>query len=122
MSVAFQEVDPTRSAPMPARPNLVVSPTPDSDAVQLALERRFVHDVVVGVLIGIAICAPLWAGLVFIAIVGNGQPLAPALWMAAGIGAFAGMFFGLFGGAVYGNRALERHEHASRRPVPESGS
>ena len=117
MTAVSEEVDATIASSVVARPTLVVSPMEDPEAVQLALERKFARDVVVGVLVGIAICAPLWVGLVFIAIVGNGQPLAPTLWMAAGVGAFAGMFFGLFGGAVYGNRALERHEHATRRPV-----
>ncbi len=118
MAAVSQEADPTSGAPERTGPNLVESPVEDPEAEQLALESQLARDVIAGVLIGIVVCVPVWVGLVFIATVGNGQPLAPILGMAAGVGAFAGMFFGLFGGAVYGNRAFERHEHASHRSGP----
>ena len=119
---AAAEVLVSNSLPEGTAPTLVATPAEDPEAVQLALERQLFRDVFVGVLIGIAVCVPLWVGLVFIAVVGDGQPLLPPLAMAAGVGAFAGMFFGMFGGAVYGNRALERHVHETRRRVPPSSS
>lgn len=118
MSMADPDIQSTLTPPVPARPNLVVAAAEDPEILHARLERGFNRDVIAGVLIGIAVCVPIWIGLVFLAIVGNGEPLLPTLGMAAGVGAFAGMFFGLFGGTVYGNRALERRERESRGLTP----
>ena len=86
----------------------------DADAAQVAAEVRFARTVLIGVLIGMAVCAVLWVGLVALALAGSGERLGPMLLVAAGIGLFAGVFFGGCAGSMIGARALERHEQQER--------
>jgi hypothetical protein len=97
----------------------VPAPAHDADAAQVAAEVRFARTVLIGMLIGMAVCAVIWVGLVVLALAGSGEHLGPVLWMAAGIGAFAGVFFGGWAGSMVGARALERHELDERRSAAE---
>jgi len=94
----------------------------DADAVQVAAEVKFARTVLVGVLIGMAVCAVLWVGLVVIALAGSGEPLGPVLWMAAGVGLFAGIFFGGWAGSMVGARALEKLEVEEARAAGRHAS
>jgi hypothetical protein len=94
-------------------PALREVPGPDhaaGDEGQVVAEVRFARTVLIGVLIGMAVCAVLWIGLVLLALAGSGERLGPMLWVGAGIGMFAGVFFGGSAGSMIGARALERHE------------
>jgi hypothetical protein len=92
-----------------------------ADAAQVAAETKFARTVLIGVLIGMAVCAVIWVGLVLLALAGSGESLGPVLWMAAGIGIFAGVFFGGWAGSMVGARALERHEQHERRSAARPG-
>jgi hypothetical protein len=88
-----------------------------ADAAEVAAEGKFARTVLYGIFIGMAVCAVLWVGLVVIALAGSGEPLGPVLWMAAGVGLFAGVFFGGWAGSMVGARALERREREERGPA-----
>jgi hypothetical protein len=87
----------------------------DTDESQVEAEVKFARAVLIGVLVGMAVCGVLWMGLVLVALAGSGERLGPMLWVGAGIGMFAGVFFGGSAGSMVGTRALERHEEQERR-------
>jgi len=63
--------------------------------------------------------AAVWAGLVAVALAGSGWGLGPPLWMAAGIGVFAGAFLGGWAGVMVGTTRLEHVEHGQLMPRSE---
>jgi hypothetical protein len=116
MVAAAHEVESGEASRAPELREVPSSGSAGADA-QVAAEGRFARTVLCGILIGMAVCAVLWVGLVVIALAGSGEPLEPVLWMAAGVGLFAGVFFGGWAVSMVGARALERHEHEARRPA-----
>ena len=109
--------------PKPAatpRPTLVPRP-PDADeeAAMMQAEHAVFRDAAIGAVIGAIVCAPIWAGMVWLALRNSGQALLPAMAMAAGIGILAGVFAGGWAGTLVGGHALETFER-EHRPKPPS--
>jgi hypothetical protein len=115
MVQAAHSAEPDDAPRAPVLREVPTSGVDDADAGQVAAEAKFVRAVLYGVLIGMVVCAAVWVGLVAVAVAGDGEPLGPVLWMAAGIGVFAGVFFGGWAGSMVGARALERHERNEAR-------
>jgi hypothetical protein len=125
-----QPDDETISAPAPvaapvAAPVLVVPetptpgvPTPGVVAPEVvAAEAKWWRGLVIGIAIGMPVCALLWMGLVALAlaVAEPGWPVWPAVAMAAVVGVFAGAFLGGWGGVTACAEALDEAElHASR--------
>jgi hypothetical protein len=100
---------------------LAVVPPPPAPLVPdeiVAAERSWWRGLVVGMAIGIPVCALLWVGIVAIAMAtaDPGWPVLPALGMAAVVGVFAGMFLGGWAGVTARAEALDEAElHTPRR-------
>jgi hypothetical protein len=80
---------------------------------QLAAERQFLHAVLVGMGVGMVVCAGVWIGIVVLAMMISDNDIGPMIGVGAGCGLFAGIFLGGAAGASAGVGALERAEHAS---------
>lgn len=81
-----------------------------------AAEQRWWRGLVIGIAIGIPVCALLWMGLVALALAmaDPGWPVWPALGMAAVVGVFAGVFLGGWAGVTARAEQLDEAElHAS---------
>jgi len=86
----------------------------------LEAETHWWKGLLVGIAIGIPVCALLWMGLVAIAVgvMGTGWPVWPAMGMAAVVGVFAGAFLGGWAGVTACAERLdeaELHTPRSRR-------
>ncbi len=81
-----------------------------------ATERSWWRGLLIGMAIGIPVCAVLWVGIVAaaLAIADGGWPMAPALGMAAVVGVFAGMFLGGWAGVTAQAEALDHAERHSQ--------
>jgi len=83
----------------------------------VAAEARWWRGLVIGMAVGVPICALLWMGLVALAlaVADPGWPVWPAVGMAAVVGMFAGCFLGGWAGVTACAEALDEAElHASR--------
>jgi len=80
-------------------------------AEDLRVERVIVRDTIIGAIIGAIVCAPIYVGMVFLALRNSGTALAPNLGMAVGLGMYAGLFLGGCAGTLAGAKTLEHHEH-----------
>jgi hypothetical protein len=81
------------------------------EQIQVDAERSFWRDTFIGIALGSAICAGLWALFMLIALAGTDARLGPAMWMGAAVGVFAGAFYGGWAGTMVGVRKLEHAEH-----------
>ncbi len=81
-----------------------------ADLRQERAERTFWHRALVGGVIGMALGALLYAGIVAIALIGSGNALGPVIWMGAGVGVFGGAFLGGWAGVMSGLGQLEDTE------------
>ena len=82
-----------------------------------AAEARWWRGLLIGIAIGVPVCALLWMGLVALALAlaSPGWPVWPALGMAAVVGVFAGMFLGGWAGVTARAEALDDAElHRAR--------
>jgi len=86
------------------------APVPDVEERQREAERVLLRDALVGIAVGMLVGAGIWALLVLVALAGTGWDLGPAMWMGAGVGMFAGAFYGGWAGTVVGCRKLEEAE------------
>jgi len=84
----------------------------------LRVERVILRDTIVGAIIGAVVCAPIYVGMVFLALRNAGTALAPNLGMAVGLGMYAGLFLGGCAGTLAGAKTLEHHEHKHLPVVP----
>ncbi len=82
------------------------------------VERSMARAVLVGMAVGIPLGALVWVGLVALALAGTNWPVGPALGMAAGVGAFAGMFFGGWAGVVAWAHTLDDLDQRAARHTP----
>jgi hypothetical protein len=75
-------------------------------------EARWWRGLLIGIAIGVPVCALLWMGLVALAlaVASPGWPVWPALGMAAVVGVFAGMFLGGWAGVTARAEALDEAE------------
>lgn len=89
------------------------APVPAVDEMQLEAERSLLRDAIVGIVVGMFVGAGVWALLVLVALAGTDWDLGPAMWMGAGVGVFAGSFYGGWAGTVVGCRKLEEAEARS---------
>ena len=80
---------------------------------QLAAERQFLHAILVGMGVGMFVCAGVWIGIVVLAMVISDNDIGPMIGVGAACGVFAGIFLGGAAGASAGVGALEKAEHAS---------
>jgi hypothetical protein len=103
--------DADRAEPAPAATTLSVVADVEIEEIQVDAERSLWRDAFVGIALGSAICAGLWALFMLIALAGTGARLGPAMWMGAGVGIFAGAFYGGWVGTMVGVRKLEHAEH-----------
>jgi hypothetical protein len=92
-----------------ARPDVELHVVGD-DIEQEAVEHRVLKSIVTGSLIGAAVCALLWMGIVALAHLGSDWNLGPMLFVGLGCGIFAGLFLGGSAGALAGSVALEHYE------------
>lgn len=88
-------------------------PVPEVEGLQLEAERSLLRDALVGIVVGMLVGAGVWALLVLVALAGTDWDLGPAMWMGAGVGVFAGSFYGGWVGTVVGCRKLEEAEARS---------
>ena len=96
----------------PAAPPLV-------PAEVTAAEAHWWRGLLIGVAIGVPVCALIWMGLIAVAMLmaNPGWPVWPALGMAAVVGVFAGAFLGGWAGVTACAERLDEAElHASRSP------
>lgn len=102
---------------------LVAVPSPPPELVPpeiVAAESHWWKGLIVGIAIGIPVCALIWMGMVAIAVgvMGTGWPIWPAVGMAAVVGVFAGAFLGGWAGVTACAERLdeaELHTPRSRR-------
>jgi hypothetical protein len=82
-----------------------------------AAEASFWRYAVIGVLIGMPVCAVIWVGIVALAMVVTGTDLdwGVAMIMAVIVGCFAGIFFGGWAGVTISAEKLEEAERASHQ-------
>jgi hypothetical protein len=97
----------------PAAATPGAAPVPEVDEVQREAERSLLRDALVGIVVGILVGAGVWSLLVLVALAGTDWDLGPAMWMGAGVGVFAGSFYGGWAGTVVGCRKLEEAEARS---------
>jgi hypothetical protein len=107
-------VNPEDSTPVPATA-LVAVPDLVPDLVPpeiVAAEQHWWRGFILGVAIGIPVCALLWMGLVGLALLmaDPGWPVWPALGMAAVVGVFAGAFLGGWAGVTACAEQLDEAE------------
>jgi len=123
-------VNPAETSPTPTSPAVgtglaVAHERAESTGAELvppeivAAERHWWRGLVVGIAIGIPVCALLWMGLVGIAlaVADPGWPVWPALGMAAVVGVFAGAFLGGWAGVTACAEALDEAEIHTARPA-----
>ena len=90
---------------------------PERLAADHRVERVVLRHALFGALIGAAICAPLYVGLVFLSLGPSGTALAPPLAMSVGLGLYAGLFLGGSIGTLLGSKALEHYERENLPPM-----
>jgi hypothetical protein len=102
-------------------PSAIVDEAPPAgpEAIEFAAEVTLVRDALIGIGVGMVVCAGIWALLVLIAMASTDAAIGPAVWMGAGVGLFAGAFYGGWVGTMVGARKLEVAEHATLPPVPD---
>jgi sulfite exporter TauE/SafE len=126
MTTAAIESEPqAASEPRPAQPDASVHSLSDrlSDpqarlVEDVRVERVVLRKAIVGALIGAAICAPLYVGLVWLALRNSGTALGPAIGIAVGLGLYAGLFLGGSTGTLIGAKTLEHYEHDALPSLP----
>jgi hypothetical protein len=86
----------------PVRALEVVPTATDPDAEVREAERSLLHAATVGALVGMALGAVVWVGLVALGLALTGASYDVAAWlaMAAGVGVFAGAFLGSWAGVT----------------------
>ena len=84
----------------PAQATPTVDPDDMETEVEVAAERRLVHQVVLGALIAVPIGVVVCVGLVFIAVRVAGVPEGGPELMAVFVGVLFGLFFGALSGFV----------------------
>ena len=98
------------------RPHIV--PPPDEAGSARAEEARaegaVFRDAILGAIIGVIVCVPMWVGLVLIALGDANTALLPPAAMAAGVGVLAGVFLGGWAGTLVGSTTLEHYERDHR--------
>jgi hypothetical protein len=82
-------------------------------------ESTFWRAAIIGVLVGIPVCALVWTGLVALAVEISGAHLdwGVTIIMAVVVGCFAGVFFGGWAGVTIAAEKLENAEQASHAHV-----
>ncbi len=88
-------------------------PVPGEIPAEIAeAEKRWWRGLLIGIAIGVPVCALLWMGLVALALAmaNPGWPVWPALAMAAVVGVFAGVFLGGWAGVTARAEALDEAE------------
>ena len=120
MNATAVEITENQPTPPPSpRPQLVPSPSADHDAEQRA-EFAVFRDAVIGAVVGALVLAPIYAGLVGLALRNSGTALLPVMLMAAGVGVLAGVFIGGWSGTLVGSHTLETFER-EHRPKMSAG-
>ena len=107
------------SSPEQVRPSLVPAPSApdDLEARTAQVEKGVFRDAFLGAVIGALILAPIWAGMMWLAIHNSGTAMTGPIAMAAGIGVLAGVFMGGWAGTLVGGTKLEHFEHETRPKV-----
>jgi hypothetical protein len=101
--------------PAPATPEL------DATEVEMAAERRLIHEVLLGALIAVPIGVIVCLGIVEIAVRVAGVPSGGPELMAAFVGVLFGLFFGALSGFVRNSGALDEldlHPGSGGTPTP----
>jgi hypothetical protein len=88
---------------------------------QLDAENRFLRSILVGMGVGMVVCAGVWVLLVMLAMILSDSALGPMMGVGAACGVFAGIFLGGAAGAAAGVGALERVEHEGRATLVQPG-
>ena len=101
------------------RPTLVPHAADDGHEAELHAEQAVFRDAVIGAVIGVLVCVPIWVGMVWLALHNSDQALVPPMAMAGGIGVLAGVFVGGWAGTLFGATQLEKFER-EHRPKPHS--
>ena len=104
------------------RPRLSIVALPEAaDGEQLqadarAAEVKLARSALLGILIGMPVCAVIWVGIVALGLgmAGGSWDVLPALAMGAAVGVFAGAFLGGWAGVT---AAAEQLEEAERHIV-----
>jgi hypothetical protein len=101
--------------PAPSDDLTTSTPTGGVPAELQEAEASFWRHAVIGVLIGMPVCAVIWVGIVALAMVVTGTDLdwGVAMIMAVIVGCFAGIFFGGWAGVTISAEKLEEAERAS---------
>ena len=79
----------------------------DGTEVELAAERRLVHQALIGALIAVPIGVIVCLSIVFVAVRIAGVPEGGPELMAVGVGVLFGVFFGALSGFVRSSAALD---------------
>jgi hypothetical protein len=82
---------------------------------QKAVERALWVTVFKASLAAIPICICIWVGMVYLAIAGTSQALAPALAIGVVIGTIAGAFFGGWAGFLKASHTLDEVDQRATR-------
>jgi hypothetical protein len=106
--------EPLRRPEVAERPRLVEVDR-DIAIAPHVIERNLARRMIIGIAIAVPICAGLFAMLVALALRGSGTPIAAPVLMGAGIGTFAGCFWGFWFGIAASIREMEEAEARSRR-------
>ena len=117
-ATAIETADDRRTPQLRPSPQIVPSGVIDPDTESHA-EHAVFRDATIGATIGAIVFAPIYAALVFVALLNRGTPLAPPILMAAGIGVLAGVFIGGWAGTLVGANTLEKFER-EHRPKPST--
>jgi hypothetical protein len=95
------------------------APDLDDTEVELAAERRLVHQVVLGALLAIPVGVVVCVGIVFVAVRVSGVAAGTPELMAVFVGGLFGVFFGALSGFVRNSDALdELDQHPGSAFVP----
>lgn len=114
MTEAAAIAEPSSSVPASGPALHAVVSRGDPDAEQRAVERVVARSAIIGILVGMAVCAVIWIGLMALALAGD-EGFGPMIWVGAVCGAFAGIFLGGWAGMLIGALRLEHHEHETLR-------
>jgi uncharacterized membrane protein YsdA (DUF1294 family) len=130
MTAATVESEPSVLAePQRTRPDLSLAPSSEEPAPRDAAQARLADDrrvervvlrkAIVGAMIGAVVCAPLYVGLVLLALRNSGTALGPPIGIAVGLGLYAGLFLGGSTGTLIGSKTLEHYERETLPAGPE---
>jgi hypothetical protein len=107
----------------PAQEAPTLSQVEIENEVEVAAERRMVHQVVLGAVVAVPIGVVVCVGLVFVATRAAGVPEGGPELMAVFVGVLFGVFFGALSGFVRNSAALDAIDvHVAPPAAPKPGA